>query len=743
MRHDSLIDAVGHTPLLRLRPRREGRGELYAKLELQNLFAMKDRVAKQVVLDARASGVLRPGAPIVESSSGTMALGLALVGTYLGHPVHIVTDPRIDPITMAKLTALGCTVHVVESMTSQGWQSARLERLTRLLDTLEGAFWPRQYSNPGNPAAYRALAEELLRDLGEIDILVGAVGSGGSLCGTARHLRAHRPELRVVAVDCVGSVLFGQPDRPHRRQSGLGNSLHPENLDHTLIDEVHWLADDEAFAATRLLARDQKIFGGNTSGSVYLVGRHLADQAAPGNRVVCVLPDRGDRYVDPVHSAAGTDVPARPAAVRYGTTVTTWSFAVLDRPRPRFVFVESNTTGSGVLALGIAARLGFEPVLVTNRPDRYVGLAATPAVVAAGDTNDAVALRAAVAGLCAGRRVAAITTTSEFYQAEAAREAAARQLPGNSPEVIRNCRDKAATRRLLTAAGLPQPRFVRVHDAADVAAAVAAVRLPCVVKPVEGSGSEHVTLCRTAGSARGHVEEILALRRNVRGQPTLGAALVEEYVDQPEFSVETFSVDGATSVVGVTRKSVTGLPSFVEYQHVFPASLPELDETLLTQTVTDALKTVGIVHGACHTEVKLSGDTATVIEINARPGGGMIPELVRLAAGVDLLEQHLRAAAGLELRLDPARSRCAGIRFLLAPADGVLCDVTGVDAARRSAGVDRVVLTAAVGDRVRRAKHAYDRLGYVIATGETEEEVGDRLAAAAMTVTLTVREGGS
>lgn len=743
MLHNSLIDAIGDTPLLRLRPRRPGGGDLFAKLELQNLFAMKDRVAKQVVLDARARGELLPGAPIVESSSGTMALGLALVGTHLGHPVHIVTDPRIDAITLAKLTGLGCEVHVVEAMTSQGWQSARLERLAHLLRTLDGAFWPRQYGNPGNPAAYRALADELVRDLGRIEVLVGAVGSGGSLCGTARQLRTTLPGLRVVAVDCAGSVLFAQPDRPQRRQSGLGNSLHPDNLDHTLIDEVHWLADEEAFAATRLLAREQNLFGGNTSGSVYLVARHLAEAMAPGSRVVAILPDRGDRYVESVYAAPDTEPPLQPETVRYGSTVSRWSRAELGRPRPRFVFVESNTTGTGMLAIGVAARLGFEPVLVTDRPSRYVGLDGTCAAVVEADTGDALALRSTIAGLASDAPVAAISTTSEFYLVDTAAAAAAMGLPGNSPETAAQCRDKATTRRLLTDAGLPQPRFACVRHPAEVSGAVAAVGLPCVVKPVDGSGSEQVLRCETESAASDQVARILAVQRNVRGRPTASIVLVEEFLDQPEFSVETFTVEGATRIVGITRKSVTGQPHFVEHQHVFPAALPDDVERLLTQTVTDSLKATGVTHGACHIEVKLGADTATVVEINARPAGGMIPELIRLATGVDLIEQHLRAAAGLELHLDPARSRCAGVRFLLAPSDGILDGFRGLAQARQSPGVDTVTLTAAAGDRVHLPRHSYDRLGFVIVTGDSEREVTARLDTVALTITPTVRAGVS
>src|SRR3954454_23810940 len=107
---------------------------------MYNPFGMKDRVARHLLLGARASGALRPGAPIVESSSGTMALGLALVGRALDHPVHIVTDPRIDNITRTKLEQLGCVLHIVSAMTGHGWQSARLERLELLMQTMPDAY---------------------------------------------------------------------------------------------------------------------------------------------------------------------------------------------------------------------------------------------------------------------------------------------------------------------------------------------------------------------------------------------------------------------------------------------------------------------------------------------------------------------------------------------------------------------------------------------------------------------------
>ncbi|MFD8781608.1 pyridoxal-phosphate dependent enzyme [Kitasatospora sp. NPDC059599] len=742
MRQESVIDGIGHTPAVRLRVDAPEGVEVFAKLEMQNLFAMKDRVARQVILDARRTGALAEGAPIVESSSGTMALGVALVGTYLGHPVHIVTDPRIDPVTLAKLRTLGCEVHVVAAMTGQGWQSARLERLAELMAGLPGAFWPQQYSNPQNPAAYRGLAAELVADLGSVDVVVGAVGSGGSLCGTSRALLERLPDVSVVGVDCVGSVLFGQPDRPTRKQSGLGNSLIPENIDYRLFDEVHWLSDDEAFDATRRLAREQKIFGGNTSGSVYRILTHLAARAEPGTRLVGIMPDRGDRYVDTVYAdaadaeagaaEAGT-LAAAPEEVEYGATVSSWSFARIPRrDRKLLLFVESNTTGTGMIALRTAVRLALEPVLFTKDAARYPELPGTGCRVVVCDTDDEAALTAAVAEVSAGRRVAGVTTTSEFYLEHVARAAAALGTPGNPAEAMTRCRNKALTRTALHEAGVTQPRFAVVTDPDRdaVAAAVAAVGLPCVVKPVGESGSQSVLWCEDAGTATAHALDLLAVTHNVRGQRTPGAVLVEQYVDGPEFSAEMFGVDGEARCVGVTQRTVSPLPHFVETGHLFPADIDDALAERIADTARQALKAVGFERGPAHVELRLTADGPAVIEINGRLAGGMIPELIRPATGIDLLEQQIRAAAGLPLDLSAAHDRRAGLRFLTAPRPGRLTGVTGVGQAERVPGVERVLVSGTPGREVRPPRSAYDRLGHVIAVGASPQEVGRALAEA-------------
>ncbi|MFF2378427.1 pyridoxal-phosphate dependent enzyme [Streptomyces xiamenensis] len=750
MRYDSIHDVVGNTPLVRLRTDAAPDVGVYAKLELHNLFGMKDRAARNIILTARRIGTLAPGATIVESSSGTMALGVALVGTSLGHPVHIVTDPRIDPITLAKLRALGCTVDIVDAMSDQGWQGTRLERLREVLDTEPGAFWPQQYGNPDNPAAYRALADEILQDLGSLDVLVGAVGSGGSLTGTARALRAVLPDLFVVGVDCVGSALFDQPDRPGRLQSGLGNSLMPGNLDRRMLQEIHWLNDHEAFAATRDLAREQQIFAGNTSGSVYRVLCDLARRSPAGTRIVGILPDRGDRYADSIYSdrywdehRLGELSRARESEpVDYGVPVHSWSRAVNKGPVSSsqfLLFVESNTTGTGMLAIEAARSIGVEPVLLTGDPGRYAGLDATECTVVVCDTTDGTDLRGTLQRRFRREELAGITTTSEYFVPLVAELAEWLGLPSSSAEAVARCRNKALTRDVLRQAGVRQPGYAVLDHLtpAHVRRAVETVGLPCVVKPVDDSGSHNVLLCTSPAAVFAQAERILAVTTNARGQRTARAVLVEEYLDGPEFSVEMFSSGATPHCIGITEKIVSGSPHFIERQHFFPATVLSGEQTReIEELVRRALEAVGPLRGATHTEVRITPEGPAVVEINPRPAGGMIPELIRLTTGADLLERQLGVMADLPVEPLPGPVGVAGIRFLVAGTPGELTGVEGVAEARATEGVEEVRVTARIGSWVAPPRSALDRLGFVIASGATRTEVKRRLDAACSRITL-------
>jgi cysteine synthase A len=262
-----------------------------------------------------------------------------------------------------------------------------------------------------------------------------------------------------------------------------------------------------------------------------------------------------------------------------------------------------------------------------------------------------------------------------------------------------------------------------------------------VVKPVGESGSRNVLWCEDVQIATAHAAKVLAVTENVRGQTAACAALVEEYLPGPEYSAEMFCIGGDAVCVGITERTVSPLPYFVETGHMFPADVPSACADEIAEEARRALSATGFERGPAHVELKLTACGPAVIELNGRLAGGMIPELIRAATGVDLLEQQVRAVAGQPVRLDPDRSRQAGIRFLTASRAGRLVGVTGIERAERVPGIDRVVLTGAVGGQVRPVRDAYDRLGYVIAVGDTREQVQAALDAAAGMVEVLVEKG--
>ncbi|MDH6589911.1 cysteine synthase [Streptomyces sp. SAI-133] len=298
----ALSQLVGNTPLLRvsepLAP--AGRG-FWAKLEGFNPGGIKDRPGLHMVERARTRGDLRPGGRIIESTSGTLGLGLALAGMVYGHPVTLVTDPGLELSMTRLLTAYGAQVNVVsEPHPTGGWQQARRERVQRLLEQHPESWCPDQYNNPDNVAAYTPLALELASEMGHIDVLVCSVGTGGHSAGVSRVLRQLYPDLTVVGVDTTGSTIFGQPARP-RLMRGLGSSIYPRNVAYENFSEVHWVAPHEAVWTCRQLAASHYATGGWSVGAVALVSGWLARTMPADARIVVIFPDGPQRYLGTVY----------------------------------------------------------------------------------------------------------------------------------------------------------------------------------------------------------------------------------------------------------------------------------------------------------------------------------------------------------------------------------------------------------------------------------------------------------
>lgn len=263
---------------------------------------MKMIPARYILRKAEQEGRLDPNTVIVETTSGTFGLALAMQAVHMGRRLVLVSDPVIDERLYRRLTDLGAIVDRVPATAASmvgGFQAARLERLAQVRAEHVATFCPEQYSNPDNPRSYATVAEQLLESLGQVDCVVGPVGSGGSMCGTVPYLRSVLPECRAIGVDTHHSILFGHPDG-HRELRGLGMGLMPANLDHRVFDDVHWVTAATAYSATRQLHQQHALFMGPTSGAAFMVARHWS-QANPDAMTVVLLPDEGFRYLDTVY----------------------------------------------------------------------------------------------------------------------------------------------------------------------------------------------------------------------------------------------------------------------------------------------------------------------------------------------------------------------------------------------------------------------------------------------------------
>lgn len=306
-------------------------GGLYAAA-----FSLMKLLPAQFVLQrALEQGQLTRQTTVIETTSGTYGLGLAMVCRRLGVPLILVGDPAIESHLRRRLEALGAKVSIVRGRAATrtgGIQQARLDRVERIRVRYPRSFTPGQYDNPMHICAYGRVAELISESFRRLDALVCPVGSGSSSTGIAGFLRLLWPELVLIGVDTVGSVLFGAPNG-RRRLRGLGNGLLPKVLDHSLFDEVHWVPAGDAFATTRRLHADHTLFMGPTSGASYLVAEWWM-RRNPGATVLAVMPDEGYRYQRTVyHDAwlrreglAGIEVGREPVEIAHpGDLEDLWS----------------------------------------------------------------------------------------------------------------------------------------------------------------------------------------------------------------------------------------------------------------------------------------------------------------------------------------------------------------------------------------------------------------------------------
>lgn len=299
--YQSLTSLIGNTPLLEVRNIEQSealRARVLVKIESFNPGgSVKDRIALSMIESAEEAGLLKPGAVIIEPTSGNTGIGLAWVSSVKGYRLMLTMPETMSIERRNLLKALGATLVLTPG--SEGMAGA-IRRANELKEEHPGSIILQQFENPANPATHvRTTAEEIWRDTeGQVDVFVAGVGTGGTLSGTAEGLKAHNPSLKAVAVEPASSpVLSGGEAAPHKLQ-GIGANFIPKNFHASVVDEIIQVRNEEAILASRMLAQQEGLLVGISSGAAFHAALLLAKREEnSGKTIVVILPDTGERYL--------------------------------------------------------------------------------------------------------------------------------------------------------------------------------------------------------------------------------------------------------------------------------------------------------------------------------------------------------------------------------------------------------------------------------------------------------------
>ncbi len=298
MIYSSITELVGHTPMVEISGFEGQKARIAVKIEAFNPGgSVKDRIALAMIEDAEQKGILKPGATIIEPTSGNTGVGLAWVGVAKGYRT-ILTMP--DTMSMERrnlLKAYGATLELTPGAEGMKGAIARAEELRR---TIDGAVILGQFVNPANPAVHeRTTGEEIWADSeGKVDIFVAGVGTGGTVSGTGKALKSHNPAVKVVAVEPATSAVLSTGVAGKHKIQGIGAGFVPDTYNAEVVDKVMTITDDEAFEGARALARSRGLLVGISSGAAFSAALRLArEEENAGRLIVALLPDTGERYL--------------------------------------------------------------------------------------------------------------------------------------------------------------------------------------------------------------------------------------------------------------------------------------------------------------------------------------------------------------------------------------------------------------------------------------------------------------
>lgn len=298
MIYKNLTELIGNTPLLEIKGLSEQKAKLLLKLELFNPGgSVKDRVALSMIEDAEAKGILKPGATIIEPASGNTGVGLAWIGKVKGYRVILTMPESMSLERRNLLKAYGAELELTPA--SEGMSGA-IRRAEELKNEIPGAVILGQFVNPANPAAHeRTTGEEIWKDTeGKVDIFIAGAGTGGTISGVGRCLKANNPEVKVIAVEPLNSpVLSGGKSGKHKIQ-GIGAGFIPETYDGSVVDEVRTMSDSAAIEAAVFLAKEKGLLVGISSGAAFYEAWEQSKLPVnAGKTIVVLLPDTGERYL--------------------------------------------------------------------------------------------------------------------------------------------------------------------------------------------------------------------------------------------------------------------------------------------------------------------------------------------------------------------------------------------------------------------------------------------------------------
>ncbi|MBW7474022.1 ATP-grasp domain-containing protein [Paenibacillus oenotherae] len=349
------------------------------------------------------------------------------------------------------------------------------------------------------------------------------------------------------------------------------------------------------------------------------------------------------------------------------------------------LMIESWVGASGNLLPPLLKSLGHSYTFVTRKPQHYQSPLSTeqhPVIrhadsVLVTETNDIPGL----IEFLRPYRFDGVITVCDYYIDVVREVARAYNLPCPFPDRVKNVRQKHLMRQALDRAGLANPSYRLAHSWAEAEEAAAAIGYPLVLKPVDLASSAFVSLIQNGRELRDAYEALEAFPLNFRDQARDCTYLLEEYMRGEEVSVESVSCNGEITILGITDKSVTGTPYFIENGHMFPAKLNDEIYAEVTQFVQNALQAVGFDHGIAHTEVKLTAAGPRIVEINPRTAGNYIVELIERVTGIDLLHAFVDLSIGRKPVLAATVSgiASAAVMFLIPPRSGVISRIEGIE----------------------------------------------------------------